>query len=122
MFTPKKIEYLFIIFCTFTLHVWISIFKGGKWCQPHGPPCSTNGPTYSYWAVVEWQSPGHKRAPRFERDPRMFAHAAIFSSTSFLPRGKLRDCTATMSKQAKWDEGEIGGPGQSQLGLALFVG
>lgn len=46
------------------------------------PPCSTNGPTYLF---VDW-NPRSQAGPTVQTRPAMFAHAAIFSSTSVLPR------------------------------------
>lgn len=66
--------------------------------------------------------PGHKRAPRFKRDPPcshmpLFSHPLVSCHVC-----KLTDCTATMPKRATSEEGKISGPDQARLGLALFEG
>lgn len=117
----KKIKYLFIIFVLLHLHDWISIFKGGKWCQPHRSPTMFDQWAHLFILGRCWLAiPGHKRAPRFKRDPPcshmpLFSHPLVSCHVC-----KLMDCTATMPKRATSEEGEISGPDQARLGLALF--
>lgn len=119
----KKNQVFIYNFCTFTFTCLDFNFQRRQMASatPFTHHVQPMGPLI-YIGPLLTGNPRSQAGPTVQTRPAMFAHAAIFSSTSACHVCKLTDCTATKPKRATSEEGEISGPGQARLGLALFEG